>query len=294
MGGVQYFVAVKLGLWNIGSFAGGMAGLIVGVAIARWGEANQNPRAKIDSKRLLIALSAYLILIFITAAILLLPSVNPLKDMLGEIAIKVHFPETVTNIGYITPAGTNKPIYIFKHAGAILLYSAAAAFVIYKRAGLYQAGVGKKILSQTAQKMVSSSLSISLMVAMAIVMQQSGMTEALAQGLAECVGATYPFFASWIGGIGAFMTGSNTNSNVVFAALQMRTAELLSYSVPIILAAQTSGAALASVVAPAKLIVGASTAGMEGEEGQVMRAVIVYSGGLVLFISLITILAIIL
>ena len=293
MGGVQYLVAVKLGLWNIGSFAGGLAGLVVGVGIAYWGEAGPNPRTHLEVKPLLIALSAYLILIVITASILLLPSVNPLKDALGDVVIQIHFPETMTNLGYITPAGTNKPIYIFKHAGAILLYSSAAAFVIYKRAGLYAAGAGRKILSQTARKMVSSSLSIALMVAMAMVMQQAGMTEALAQGLADGVGAAYPLAAAWIGGIGAFMTGSNTNSNVVFAALQMRTAELLKYSVPIILAAQTSGAALASVVAPAKLIVGASTAGMEGEEGQVMRAVIGYSGGLVLFISLLTVLAII-
>ncbi|MBT6062739.1 MAG: L-lactate permease, partial [Anaerolineae bacterium] len=128
---------------------------------------------------------------------------------------------------------------------------------------------------------------------MAMVMQQSGMTEALAQGLADGVGRAYPLAAAWIGAIGAFMTGSNTNSNVVFAALQLRTAELLAYSVPIILAAQTSGAGLASVLAPAKLIVGASTAGMEGKEGQVMRAVIGYGGGLVLFISLLTVLAII-
>ncbi len=288
MGGVQYFVAVKLGLWNIGSFAGGIAGLIVGVAIAYWGEASPKHEKSIEAKPLLIALSAYLILILITASILLIPSANPLKDALGEISVKTDFPETVTSTGFISPAGSNKAIPIFTHAGAILLYSSAAAFVIYQRAGLYKKRTGRKILSQTARKMTTSSLSIALMVAMAVVMQQAGMTEALAHGLAESAEKSYPFFPSWIGGIGAFMTGSNTNSNVVFAALQMRTAELLSYSVPIILAAQTSGAGLASVIAPAKLIVGASTAGMEGEEGQVMRAVIGYSGGLVLFISLLT------
>mgnify|MGYP003973424413 CR=1 FL=1 len=131
------------------------------------------------------------------------------------------------------------------------------------------------------------------MVAMAVVMQQSGMTEALAQGLANAVGVAFPFAAAWIGALGAFMTGSNTNSNVVFAALQMRTAELLAYSVPIILAAQTAGASVGSVLAPAKLIVGASTAGMEGKEGLALRAVIGYGGGLIFFISLLTLLAVI-
>jgi lactate permease len=88
------------------------------------------------------------------------------------------------------------------------------------------------------------------------------------------------------------MTGSNTNSNVVFGGLQQRTAELLGYSVPIILAAQTSGAAIASVMAPTKVVVGASTAGMSGREGDVMRKLIVYAGLLILVISVITVTAI--
>jgi lactate permease len=139
---------------------------------------------------------------------------------------------------------------------------------------------------------MSSSLSILEMVAMAVVMEQSGMTEAIAQGLANAVGGAFPAIAPWIGAIGAFMTGSNTNSNVVFAALQMRTAQLLALSVPIILAAQTAGAALASVAAPTKIVVGASTAGMAGKEGDVLRALIRYTIILILLISLLTTLAI--
>lgn len=88
------------------------------------------------------------------------------------------------------------------------------------------------------------------------------------------------------------MTGSNTNSNVVFGGLQLRTAEILAYSTPIILAAQTAGAALASVMAPTKVVVGASTAGMAGKEGEVMRQLLVYTGLLVLLISLLALAAI--
>ena len=84
------------------------------------------------------------------------------------------------------------------------------------------------------------------------------------------------------------MTGSNTNSNVVFGMLQLRTADLLGYSVAIILAGQTAGAALASVMSPAKVVVGASTAGMAGKEGEVMRQLVVYAGLLVLLVSLLT------
>ena len=71
--------------------------------------------------------------------------------------------------------------------------------------------------------------------------------------------------------LGAFMTGSNTNSNVVFAPLQQQAAELLGISVAVILAAQTTGGALGSMLAPAKLIVGCSTAGLAGQEGKVLK-----------------------
>ena len=54
-------------------------------------------------------------------------------------------------------------------------------------------------------------------------------------------------------------------------SLQKQAAELLLISVPIILAAQTTGGALGSMLAPAKLIVGSSTAGLAGQEGRVLK-----------------------
>jgi lactate permease len=139
---------------------------------------------------------------------------------------------------------------------------------------------------------MSSSVSIASMVAMAVIMEHAGMTDTLARGLAEGMGSLYPLVAPWIGALGAFMTGSNTNSNVVFGALQLRTAELLGLTAAIILASQTAGAGLASVMAPTKIVVGASTAGMAGKEGDVLRKLLVYTVILVLLVSIMTMLAI--
>jgi lactate permease len=123
---------------------------------------------------------------------------------------------------------------------------------------------------------------------MAVVMEITGMTEALAKGLAQFMGIFFPLIAPWIGALGAFMTGSNTNSNVVFSLLQLRTANLLGYTAAIILAGQTAGAALASVAAPAKVVVGTSTADLAGREGEVMRKMLPYIIVLVLLISVLT------
>jgi lactate permease len=284
MGGVQFAVAAGAGLWNLGAFAAGLAGLAVNVWVVRWMGTGKSVERS-ERKALFLALSAYIVLILITVFILLVP---PVKNWLDQVFIQIHFPETVTSLGFVSPAGANRPIRIFTHAGMILAYTALVSYAIYQRAGMYAPGAGKCILRTTVASMMSSSLSIALMVTMAALMQQSGMTEALSQGLAGAVGRGFPLVAPWIGGIGAFMTGSNTNSNVVFAGLQKRTAEMLSFNIPAILAGQTAGAALASVAAPTKIVVGTSTAGMEGKEGEVLRALLGYTALLVMFISILT------
>jgi lactate permease len=109
------------------------------------------------------------------------------------------------------------------------------------------------------------------MVGFAVVMANSGMTYVLAAGLGKAAGPFYPLVAPYIGILGAFMTGSNTNSNVVFAPLQQQAATLLGVNVLVILGAQTTGGALGSMLAPAKLIVGCSTAGLAGQEGSVLK-----------------------
>jgi lactate permease len=72
------------------------------------------------------------------------------------------------------------------------------------------------------------------------------------------------------------MTGSNTNSNVVFGVLQQETAQLSGLSVVLILAAQTTGCALGSMIAPAKILVGCSTVGLSGKEGSVIKSTLRY------------------
>jgi len=290
MGGVQYIVAAMLGLWNIAAFAGGLAGFILIIVIASWKQKGPG-LDKAARQSLFEAISAYFVLTIFTICILLVP---PIREWMGDLTIQIPFPETSTRLGFTSPAGTNRPIHVFTHTSAILLYSTFVSYWVYWQKGYYQPGAIKKIVNTTAKGVISSSLGITLMVIMSSIMQQSGMTEALAQGLADAVGKAFPLAAPWIGAIGAFMTGSNTNSNVVFAGLQMRTAQLLGYVDSPILAGQTGGAGLASAAAPAKVIVGTSTADMVGKEGEVLRALISYTAILVLLTSVLTSFAILL
>jgi lactate permease len=296
MGGIQYLV-VAAGLWNIGAFAGGLAGLLIVLPLAsRYrGESGSVSSRTLDVKALLIALSGYLGLIVIILVVQFTPAI---KDFLGQVIITIQFPEISISGGllnrpvFITPGGAGRNINVFRHTGALLAYGSILAYLIYWKAGLYQPRALQRILGGTIRRVLSSSVSIVSMVSMAVVMEHAGMTDTLAQGLADGMGRLFPVVAPWIGALGAFMTGSNTNSNVVFGALQLKTATLLGFSVAVILAGQTSGAALASVLAPTKVVVGASTAGMAGKEGEVMRGMFVYTGSLVLLVSLLTLLGV--
>jgi lactate permease len=225
-------------------------------------------RPKQATPSLALALAPYLLLILVVSAAELWPW---LHEGLNQVQIRIRFSEVQTSYGWVTPAGVGRTISVFGHAGALLAYVSVISYAVYRWAGVYTPGVTRRIVQRTVKSAVPSSIGITAMVGMAVAMDHSGMTYVLAEGLGKAAGPLYPLVAPFIGLLGAFMTGSNTNSNVVFAPLQQQAAQLLQLSVPVILGAQTTGGSLGSMLAPAKLIVGCSTAGLAGQEGKVLK-----------------------
>jgi lactate permease len=289
MGTVQFLLATG-GVWTLGATGAGIAGLAAGFFIARLPSYRAESAAAEASaadvsealpgdlpdqdRSLWLSLSAYGLLVILAFTINL---IAPVDAFLSRVALTLQFPELQTKFGWVTPAGSGRVINLFGHPGAILLYTCVIGFILYRAVGYIQPGALKGILSRVVKSGVNSSLGILAMVALASVMLHSGMTFLLAQGLSESFNRElYPAVAPFIGALGAFITGSNNNSNVLFAALQQNAAELMNLSIPLILAAQTAGGALGSVLAPAKVIVGCSTVGLAGEEGAVMRKLLGY------------------
>ena len=67
------------------------------------------------------------------------------------------------------------------------------------------------------------------------------------------------------------MTSSSTSSNVLFAPLQQTIAQLHGLPEATIIAAQSAGGAIGNAIAPANVVLGASTAGISGQEGEIIR-----------------------
>ena len=264
---VQYLVATYV-VWTLAVTLAGIAGLVTIVVITQMRNKDEK-KSDLSGKTLISSFSSYIILVVFAFAINL---ITPLKAFLSQIQLTLSFPEVQTTLGWIVPAGTGRVIKPFTHPGSILLYASIVSYFVFKKLNLLPSDALKNVLSRVGKAGVKSSTGIIAMVSLSIVMAESGMTQLLAVGLSESVGALfYPLVSPFIAALGAFITGSNNNANVLFAVLQMNTAELLGLSVPVILAAQTAGGALGSVLAPAKVIVGCSTVGLGGQEGKVMQ-----------------------
>ncbi len=152
----------------------------------------------------------------------------------------------------------------------------------YLRRGLLTSSGVKNAWTRTVKQAWPTTLGVLTMVMMALVMTDTGMTNELAKGVAKVAGALFPLVSPFIGVLGCFMTGSNTNANVLFGAFQIETANALGISATLIAASQTAGASLGSSIAPAKVLLGSSTSGLTGREGELMKKCLPYCMAIVL------------
>jgi len=290
MAGVQYIVVTN-GLHNIGSMMAGLVGLGVGVALARL-RRGRLPDAETEHPPLLMPLGWAMLPYGLLVGIVLFAQIPALNTLLNQVVVRTYFPELQTARGWITPAEQGRSISIFGHAGSLLIYASLVTYFIYRKRGSYKPGAIQRIARGVSKRALRSSLGTAAMVGMALTMQQAGMTYLLADGIAKVAGPAFPVVSPFIGVLGAFMTGSNTNSNVIFADLQQQVATLLGLSPWIILAAQTTGGAIGSAFAPAKVIVGCSTC--QAEEGPVLKAVMRYGMLIVAGVAVATVVALVL
>lgn len=296
MGAVQYWMATH-GMWTLGATVGSLAGLLASLALLQipFFKGDHNPGAQAPASlaptgkaiSYTMMFTPYIILLVVAFASNLIPSVAKALDVL---MLSFKFPQISTAFGHIS-AADQRTLSLFGHPGFMLVFSSVAAGLVYRAKGFYKPDVAQRIWQLMLKSAAKSSLGILAMMGMAILMTHAGMTNLLAEGISQSVPQMlYPMVAPFIGALGAFITGSNNNSNVLFAVLQMKNAELLGLGTPLILASQTTGGSIGSIIAPAKNIVGCSTVGLSNQEGVVLAKSLVYGLLLLLFVALQTML----
>jgi len=273
MGGVQYLSA-RAGLYNIALMLGALSGLAVGIVWARLYKKENVPGTDvIPWTKHLAAIWPYMLLLLIIFGA---NFIRPLAEFLDRVQVQVAIPQITLANGQTIAASKTKGLAVFGHAGALLFYTGFLTLLLSRFQGTLPPDAGKKIRTGMIRSGWSSTLGILAMVGMATTMEKAGMVPLLSQAMADIAGGLYPLVSPFIGALGAFMTGSNTNSNVLFGAFQQQVAQTLGYTVPVILAIQNAGASVGSVFAPAKIIVACSTVGLSDSEGDALRHITKY------------------
>ena len=285
MGGTQLLLALTQH-WIIASFGAGMVGLVVSMGLARLARRRvgyfgllpewpppegrrESPRpapAAVPEMPFAVAFLPYYTLIAVVA---LATFVRPLHELLERSRIEFTFPAMTTGLGWTTDASAFD-LAVFGHPGALLLYTTICAVALFRLTGR-RLPAWRPVWSAVAAQGLPTSATILSLVGVAMVMSYSGMTFLLARSLSRTIGALFPLVSPFLGLLGTVITGSNTNSNVLFGALQRDGARLLTMDPVLMAALQTAGGALGSMLAPAKVVLATATTGLAGQEGRVMR-----------------------
>ena len=140
-----------------------------------------------------------------------------------------------------------------------------------------------KLLAKTTINLQKTAVTICCLVAMAMLMNNTGMTNDIAKGLVALTGTFFPFFAPLIGSIGTFVTGSATNANILFGKLQATAASDLGlvnhstfFGVPgnetnWLAAANCAGSEGGKLLSPQSIAIATAACDMEGQDGDIMR-----------------------
>jgi lactate permease len=94
---------------------------------------------------------------------------------------------------------------------------------------------------------------------------------AMAEAIAAFAGQSWPMFAGFIGGLGGFITGSNTVSNLLFSEFQWGMAAQLDLPHQIIIAAQAVGGGFGNMICIHNIVAVCAVVGLSGKEGLILR-----------------------
>ena len=142
----------------------------------------------------------------------------------------------------------------------------------------------------TFKQLSKPMLTIACMLALAYLMNYSGMTSTLGLALAT-TGGLFPFFSAVLGWLGVFLTGSDTSANALFGNLQVVTANAIGLN-PILMASVNSAAGvMGKMISLQSIAVAVAATGMTtADESRLFRFTIKHSVGLMIVMGIISML----
>jgi lactate permease len=185
-----------------------------------------------------------------------------------------------------TPAGKVPSAVAFSFgwlpAGGTLLLLAGLITMLALRIGFTQAG--RDYLRALVQ-LKWAILTVAAVLALAYVMNLSGQTITIGTWMAGA-GGLFVVLSPILGWLGVAVTGSDTSSNALFGTLQVSAAHSAHLPSVLTAAANSSGGVLGKMISPQNLAIAAASVGLDGQEGELFRKIIVWTGGFLAFMCL--------
>ncbi|MEM7386349.1 MAG: L-lactate permease, partial [Verrucomicrobiota bacterium] len=181
------------------------------------------------------------------------------------------------SIGSIDLFGTGvsvnvQPLYL---PGTVFVLVSLVAFFLHRMPAANWA----RAWSRSARTLVAASVALVFTVPMVQVFINSGggsagfdkMPIALARGVESLAGSAWPLFAPVIGGLGAFVAGSNTVRNMMFSLFQFEVGSRIGVNPEWVVALQAVGGAAGNVICVHNVVAASAVVGLVGKEGLVLR-----------------------
>ncbi|MDL2226071.1 lactate permease LctP family transporter [Deltaproteobacteria bacterium OttesenSCG-928-M10] len=149
----------------------------------------------------------------------------------------------------------------------------------------YGPGRALACLFRTVFQLRFSILTICLVLALAYIMNYSGMSSTLGLAFTH-TGFLFPFFAPIIGWVGVFLTGSDTSANALFSGLQKTTGEAIGVDPYLTVGVNSSGGVTGKMISPQTISIATAATNQVGKEGELFRFALKHSLIMLLIVCL--------
>ncbi len=231
--------------------------------------------AKVSGGHLIKAWSPYLI---VAALLVVTRTVQPIKALITSDAVTISW-ANIFNSGIGTKS---QPLYL---PGFIFVLTVVLCYAIFR---MNQTQI-RQSLGESGRTVLGAASALVFAVPMVQVFINSKsdslaqMPIVLADGVSTLFGSLWPLIAPTIGGLGAFIAGSNTISNMLFAFFQFSMAQKIGATEHIVVALQAVGGAAGNMICVHNVVFASATVGLLGKEGSVIRKTLAPMMGYALF-----------
>ena len=260
------------------SVIGALVGMAIVIPVAKkgyllpktpWNDFAENDNLEVGevaTKARFSQIAAWTPYIIMAALLVLSRTVAPLKAWLSGF-----------NISWTGLLGTElKASFATLYApGAFFITVCILGFIIFKM----KSPAIKQSVTVSCKSMLPTIISLGASVPMVKIFLNSGensaglasMPVALADMLANSMGAVWAWMAPVVGIFGAFLSGSATFSNMMFSGLQYSVADNIGMNHALVLALQGIGANAGNMMCVMNVVAAATVVGMAGRESEIIR-----------------------